>query len=485
MYKLLSFFSTCFFALSAHSVQINVAQNGSGDAASIMEAIQGAQNGDEIIVLDSGVYEEDVTAGAVSGLVASFTLRAAEGQTPTIRSANTAERLGSLGIPGPDYQGVMLFGCQNVVIDGFRIENDNVQPNANGNTAAMAIADSVGVTISDCSFYGPGGVGTSYPDDNFLILIAGVQSPPSDILIENCDFQEGYIGIVSAKFAPGTPTDPSFTVRNCRFENFANNAIEPDNGAPPNNTDPDVHTGAGNLIEGCWISNSQNSIDVGGGYVVIRDTTMIGCRGSGINADLDGPHGTRPLTVIVDGCNIVGNESYGIRCEEGTLEVKNTIIAGNGREAVFLQDIDVPLSATIDHCDFYYNNTSQFIYEFVAGTRPGGSVSVTMTNTNVIGNSGVLNGGPENEGVFDPDGFTIETCNLFVDFHDEAAVNIDLIDSVAVDPLYLSPSGEPASFTREGFHLAPGSPVGDQGAGGTFIGAMGPEGSGIGTWELF
>lgn len=472
-------------AVSARAAVLTVAQDGSGDYMTIMAAMGAAAEGDEIVVTDSAVYVEDVSAGAAAGLAASFTLRAAEGETPTIRAANTAERLGALGIPGRDLQGVMLFGCQNAVVRGFRIENANLEPNANGNTATMAIADSVGVTVRDCSFYGPGGVGTSYPGDNFLILLAGVESPPSDILIENCDFQEGYIGIVVAKLAPGAPADPSVTVRGCRFENFVNSAIEPDNGAPPDNTDPAIHTGAGNLIEDCWIANADGPIDVGGGYTVIRNTTIVGGHGSGINADLDGPHGTRPLTVIVEGCDIVGNGSYGIRCEEGTLRVSDTIIAGQGSEAVYLQDIDVPLDASFDHCDIYYNNLSQLVYEVVALTKPGGSVRVTMTNTNVLGVSGVINGDPANEGVFDPEAFSIANCNLFVEFPGEAAVNIEPADSVSVDPRYANPSNSAEDYTREGFRLAAGSPAADAGVGGTFIGALGPGKSAVGDWDLY
>ncbi|RJP22080.1 MAG: hypothetical protein C4527_22385 [Candidatus Omnitrophota bacterium] len=89
-------------AWGAESATITVAKDGTGNVASVQHALLLAQNGDEIVIADNAVYEEDITAGAVANLVASFTLRAAAGQHPTIRAVNQSSRLAVLGIPGVD-----------------------------------------------------------------------------------------------------------------------------------------------------------------------------------------------------------------------------------------------------------------------------------------------------------------------------------------------------------------------------------------------
>ena len=136
---------------------ITVKQDGSADATSVQAALMAASNGDTIIIGDSEVYEEDLTAGAAADLVASFTLKAAEGQTPTIRAVNQMERLGALGYPGIDFMGTFFFGCQGVVVEGITFENATVEMNAAGLSASLALFDCSDITIRNCTVRGAGG----------------------------------------------------------------------------------------------------------------------------------------------------------------------------------------------------------------------------------------------------------------------------------------------------------------------------------------
>ena len=81
----------CFIAVtSANAATITVAQDGSGMVNSVQAALATVANGDELIILDSATYNEDIVAGALAGFAPQFTLKAAEGQSPTIAATNTA-----------------------------------------------------------------------------------------------------------------------------------------------------------------------------------------------------------------------------------------------------------------------------------------------------------------------------------------------------------------------------------------------------------
>ena len=62
-----------------HGATITVAKDGTGMVDTVQMGLAMAQNGDEVVILDSAVYAEDVTAGAGAGLAPQFTLKAAEG----------------------------------------------------------------------------------------------------------------------------------------------------------------------------------------------------------------------------------------------------------------------------------------------------------------------------------------------------------------------------------------------------------------------
>ena len=160
---------------------------------------------------------------------------------------------------------------------------------------------------------------------------------PTNILVEDCISEDGNYGIGISKLQPGTPTDPSVTVRNCIFRNCEETGIEIDSGAPLESPDPaTIAAGAGNLLENNTIINCNNGISLGGGYNVVRNCTVLGCREQGLDVDLDG-RGTQPITGIIEDTVFIGCEGDGARIEQGIVSLTNCIIAGSYSEGMHLR----------------------------------------------------------------------------------------------------------------------------------------------------
>ncbi len=478
----LLFFVVLMFAVGANAATITVAQDGSGNATSVQAALLAASNGDEIVIQDSAVYEEDVTAGVAAGLVASFTLRAADGQTPTIRATNSTERLAALGIPGSDFMGTLLFGCQGVVIDGITFENLDTGVNAGSIGSALTCFDTSSITIRNCTVRGAGGPGTGYQGDNIGVLLGGIQTAPTDMVVEDCHLIDHHIAVAIAKFVGGTPTDPSAIVRRCTIENCNGTGIEIDNGAPPNNTDAAVATGEGNLLEDNLLINCDAGIQLGGGYNVIRNCTVLGSLTEGFDVDLDGDRGTQPITGILENCDFIGSIGDGVRVDEGIVTLDNCIIAGSASEGIHVRNADNESTVTVTNCDVYQNNKDGLSFEVRVDPTTSVLIQLNLINTNVVSEYGIYNGDIDDASSFDEEACFADYCNVFVG--SDRYTNVAVTNDHDFDPQYVNPSADPDTFTREGFYLAEGSPAASAGQGGTFIGALGVA-TGLQNWMMY
>ena len=483
---------TCAFVLLAMSVfvstataaTITVKRDGTGDVPSVAMALGAISNGDTIVIGDSATYEEDLTAGAVAGLAASFTLRAAEGQTPTICAANGMARLDPLGLPGTDYLGAVFFGCQGVLIEGITFENQTTSVNMAGVSSILALIDCSNITVRNCTVRGAGGMGTDYPAQNQSIIVIGMQTAPVNVLIEDCLIEETNFGPLISKAQPNAPTDPSVTIRGCTVRNCEETGIQVVNGAYPESIGPMAAQGPGNLIENNTIINCDGGIQLGGGYNVVRNCTVLASTADGLHVSVDGTLGTRPVIGIVENSAFVGGKEQGVEIENGQVSLTGCIVAGNHEEGLWLHDSGIETTVTVDHCDFYHNAlTAASPYEVRVDVGTGEPMALIMTNSNVVGRRGLYNGSINDPADFDADALTARYCNVFVDA--EPFTNVISENNQQVDPKFVNPTVDVETFTRDGFKLAEDSPVRTAGEGGTPIGSQGSPQTPVIEWSIY
>lgn len=473
--------SICMFiSTTVFSATITVAQDGSGDVDQVQLAVAAANNGDEIVILDSGLYEEDVIAGAAAGFATQFTLKAMEGQTPTIRATNTAVRLESLGIPDPDLQGALFINCDGVLIENIIFENQTTNVNSSSTSSAVALLDCNNITLKDCTIRGAGGPGTEYSGFNFGFIVFGATLASKGIVLENCLVEECHFGIQVLKATAGVPTDPEITIRGCTIQNCNGNGIEMDSSPTPNPINPNsVVTGEGHLIEDTRIINCQNPATLGGGKITLRNCTLLGNRGF-VNIDKQDT-GELPIFAEFDNVAVIGSGDIGIRVIDGNLNLKNSIVAGCAREGLHVQENVEEVTVTVDHCDFY-NNLALTPESFELRLDPAIGLDrlLVVRNTNVVGVAGIINGKPEEQDFFDEEAVTASFCNVMTEF--ETYINVTIDNDVSFDPQYINPSADPDLFTREGFQLQNSSQVLTAAADSGFIGSQGPVQTRIKNW---
>lgn len=462
---------------------ITVAQDGSGNVTSVQLAVATASNGDEIVILDSAVYNEDLIAGAAAGMAAQFTLKAAEGQTPTIRATNTSARMEDAGIIGLDLLGAIFFGCVGVEIEGITFENQTTDINSNTISSALSLIDSINVTVRNCTIKGAGGPGTGYAGFNFGTIVYGATLAPKGIVYENCLVEECHFGIQVLKVAEGVPVDPSVTIRGCTIQNCNGNGIEMDCAATPNPEDPSrVAAGEGHLIENTRIINCQNPATLGGGKITLRHCTILGNRGY-INVDKQ-DSGELPILADFDDVAIIGSEKMGIRVIDGKVNLSHCIIAGCYSEGLAAEKEAEEAIVTVDHCDFY-QNLSETADSYELRLHPATVLDrkLTVTNTNIIGIAGIFNGDLADPDYFEPDAAIASYCNVVTEY--ENYLNVTADHGVSLDPAYVNPTIDPDSFTRAGFQLKDNSSVLTAASDGSYIGSQGPVQVTVSSWMVF
>lgn len=463
-----------------HAATLTVAQDGSGDYATIQEAIDAAAEGD-IVEIAAGTYEEDISVGDLNApptMKNNLTVRAAEGADVEIILQNEANRVGSLPLDfgGADVDGFFING-DGVVIEGLRI----VQPTTVTNelaeaphAAAMSIV-SPNVTIRDCEIIGS----ETFDGDIIGILIANLDiaaaqagSPnlAQNITIEDCHFEGNNFALATNNFlaALGVPVpDPSASIIDTRFFNNGT-GVEMDDGTM--------------VVDGCDFFNNGTGISVSEHEITITDTIIMNSTGYGIESetgdiDEDSPQDVPSVTLneVAVFNNGSEDDDAGMGIESGQFNTSNSIFAGNTPVNVFLNpDGPRDLVANFDQCDFY-RSTGGFGIR-TAGD-PTGVIDIIIRNSNIVDDNGIDN----QAGVIAL--VQVEYSNLFVSGEqfggDPAAFETSNI--LNVDPLYVNPVID--DIEAADFSLQPDSSVAEAGADGTFIGSMGVSTS-VENWML-
>ncbi|MBN2326542.1 MAG: right-handed parallel beta-helix repeat-containing protein [Candidatus Omnitrophica bacterium] len=458
------------------SAEIIVKQDGTGDAATIQAALYAAQDGDTIIIDDDGLYVEDCTAspalallGIPSAPLSSFTLKAAEGRTPVIEAANadSSQRMAALGIEGKDMLGFVVWGCTGVSIQGIEfITNDN-EVNAFNVQSIMVIADSENVSIENCTFRGPNARSSG---EGNAVLIAGVQAQPylpDNIVVRDCLITETHYGVISAVFQKGSGADPNrVTIEDCQFIDGFESAVDVDNARQM-------------TIRNCSFDNYNHGIHFAGGNSLVEDCTIINSKDVGLDCDVDTSWTDAITGGIVRRCAIIGNgvevEAAGVRCADGPLRFENCIIAGNSGPGVEISSgSDMDVDAAFDHCDIYENYGLSEVFVRADGDH---DAKLTITNSNIV-SAGF---GIENE--LDSSAVIAHHNNVFV--KGDAYYNVEAADSISVDPLYVSPTNDPADFSFDDFQLQADSPVLTSSENGTALGSHGSSDTFIRQWIMY
>ncbi len=465
---------TCV-ASTAFGATIVVKQDGTADATSIQAALMAASDGDTIEIADDETYVEDVTASPVlaqAGIpaapLASFTLKAREGNNPVLQAANAenSQRMAALGISGRDMLGLVVWGCKGVTIQGIEIVNPENSVNGYNVQSSFIIADCEDILVERCTIRGPG---EASPGEGNAVLVAGVQAQPfltNNITIRDCLITESHYGIITAVFQKDTGVDPNkVVIEGCIFQTGFESAIDIDNALEA-------------IVRDCTITDYKHGIHFAGGNSLVEDCLVIESKEEGFKTDIDENWNSEIIGGIVRRCAFVGNgvenPRGGVRLTDGPIQMENCIIAGNYGPGVWVTTASTTdVDAVLDHCDIYQNQGDFQVHIQVDGDM---WAKLTMTNCNVVGDADGFN----NE--MYPEDVVVHHNNVYVD--GEAYVFVNPEDSLSVDPLYVGAAADPASFTSDGFQLQPDSPVLSAGVDGTYIGSQGVQETRIETWMI-
>lgn len=170
------FIALCFvcYVINVISSTITVSKSGSGQFSSVQEAVDAAESGDQIVILDSEIYEEQVT---IDSTKSGITLKSQADPKPEIR--------------WQDRKHIHPVDANDVI-------NEIIDYNCNG---ALRILRASGITIDGIAVDGDGPFIfsakevwdqiTDFQHGNSAIAI----SRSADIIIRNCEVKNAFIGI--------------------------------------------------------------------------------------------------------------------------------------------------------------------------------------------------------------------------------------------------------------------------------------------------
>ncbi|MEW6235711.1 MAG: hypothetical protein AB1656_10020 [Candidatus Omnitrophota bacterium] len=445
---------------------LQVKKDGTGDYTTVQAALDAAKSGDTVIV-NAGTYTEDVNIGdlnAPSVKKDNVTLKAAEGATVEIISANTKSRAGGLLLAGidigpQDMAGFVVNG-DGVVVEGIHF----VQPvsNVSGiNRNVCVTVCSSNVTFRRCEIVGPstddgptqnfGGdvVGLAFASADVYRISQGLSAPPTNLLLEDCKIHHAEYGVAIEDFL-NIGYSALVTLKNC--EVYYNRYGVESNDGGYQLIDSHFHH---NLI-GVQFSDDASAIS----HCVIDYNQEHGVNLNGGEGDANEP--PEHPSLKIDNCDIAHNggdqNHYGIRVRYGTLEVVDTIVRDNAGANVFFEAIDTgETTAKIDRCDLY---KSLLGIGVKTTDSPKNIINVSITNSIIVDADGIEN---NMEPLAD---FTVEYCDIFVTGDQFMGEIIKQSNILKVDPAYVD--ADAGDFT-----LKPNSPVAEAGKNSGRMGSKG------------
>ncbi|MBI1387504.1 MAG: hypothetical protein GC154_03550 [bacterium] len=474
-----SFLMVSLITPFAFSATLTVKQGGGGDFTTIQAAIDASTDFD-IIVVSSGTYNEDINFGALNSQPPTFknhvTLKAAEGADVKVVAANNKNRVQALGASFGvnDKLGCFINGS-GVTIEGITFQQNDTEPNgleAAPINSAMTII-SPDVTISDCTIIGPGGetggdlLGILLANLDPISLQMGVPNLGTNLTVTNTTFTNSPFGFAINNFllALGLPApNPDARLIGCTFQS--------------NGTGIEMDDGEVGAIEctfranGTGISCSDDNLTINA--CTFDANTEYGFELETGSIEPDEPAGA-PAVTIVDSIftnNGLNTGSYGIMLRGGTTTVTRCILSNNVSANLYLNPDDQrEVTATFDHCDLVNAQESVGIQ---LTQNPVAVITLNLTNTNVVDYDCIDNMASVVAEI------NATNCNLFAS--DAQYLGDDGVltktNVLNVDPMYVDAVGGD-------FHLKVGSPVATAGVGGTYIGALGLQGTGVEDWSLF
>ena len=341
----------------AQAAEHTVRQAGGADYTSVQAAIDAADPGDLITILDSATYVEDLSFGAMMpgslDSKANLTVRAANGQRPTIQAANTADRF---GMGAPDFGGVLVLS-QGVSLQGLDLRNaGNAQGSSLGLGTAMSIHAS-GVSAVDCRLSQAGGVagptGAAVLAISDFGRLAGGGDTVEDVLLSDCIIEDGpFLGLAVFPFSfevnPGIfGSVLRVRAERCEVRSCATTGIESDG------------LGSLTLVDVVSRDNGGDGLQLSIANAVVDGFQSLHNGKTGISLELyDVGEGA---AVELTGRNVtcLGNGEGGLDISEGIAALTNLVLAANtGFNLRFDAFYDNPLypalEVTVDHGTFYY-----------------------------------------------------------------------------------------------------------------------------------
>ena len=455
----------CVVCTVPYAAELTVKADGSGQYKLIQDALNAAKSGDTVVVY-AGTYTEDLSIGGISMPPVkkdNITLKTAPGEKVTVIAANKSNRVPALAAVGADFGEIDYFGFfiygDNVVVDGFYFIQKSETVNAIKVAATVAII-STNVTIKNCEIEGPGAtvdgdfLGIVLTPMDVISLQQGKSALAKNLTVEKCKIHDIPFGFAIANLPQDlglAVPSPDAIIKNCEFTN-CDSGVEMDDGLT--------------TISDCYFSGNQQGINMSVDGSTITNCTIINSKSRGINIDTAENTADEPLEnpiVTIDNCKLLNNgettDGHGIRVQQGTIAIKNTIIAGSGGMNVYIDPAsgrDVKMN--LDHVDLYQSEAGTGI-GFPA--EPKSVITFKMTNSIVVDKIGMGNPLP----LIDA---TLENNDLFTS---EAQFSPDSTDLklkniVNTDPSYNDPA-------NGDFRLKPDSKVGTAGVNQTYLGSQG------------
>jgi len=445
-------------ASAAWSLNATVKKDGTGDVTTVQDGLNlvasGGQPMGTVTILDSATYDEDLTIMVT--VHDGITLKAAPGERPRIRAANTAHRWDFLVAPGTmiDYMGIMV--ATHCTIEGIDIQQAALVPNLLGFSAALTVESLPGAvntqcTVRNCRLWGPGvDVGTVV---SAVHLSWGTDTHP-ETTYEGCDFSTAVYCLVNVNFGPpafGLGLLPVYTVFGDPITTMTDCVIQ-------NNVADGADCMAGEMyFDNCVFRyNGEDGVEIGGGTCYFTgcdftDNDECGLLLEFAEGDYNLGRANFPVAIATD-ClfarNLGGGQDGSLRIDEGMAAMSRSIISQPVNTwSIFMDDnVDVgpiptppsPCTLVMDFCDIF--GPTQNAIGFGTDVKEH-DIPTTITNSVIVAVDGWVN--PDSSFISGH----VENCVLWCSGIPTSGVTVVNCETTK-EPIYLLPYGG----TRDGFY---------------------------------